>query len=40
MEIYINFTGLMWELGRDMNALLIFAEVRFAVLKDHLAAQK
>lgn len=32
MEVYINFTGLMWELGRDMNALLIFAEVRFAVL--------
>ena len=38
VEVYINFTGLMWELGRELNALLIFAEVRSAVLGHQLAA--
>ncbi len=28
VEVYVNFTGFMWELGSEMNALLIFAEVR------------
>lgn len=27
VETYINFTGLLWELGEEMGALLIFAEV-------------
>jgi hypothetical protein len=27
VETYVNFTGLMWELGDEMSALLIFAEV-------------
>ena len=27
VDVYINFTGLMWELGEEMDALLVFAEV-------------
>ena len=27
MEAYADNTGLMWELGAQLNALLVFAEV-------------
>ncbi|KAF4710180.1 hypothetical protein FOZ62_031133, partial [Perkinsus olseni] len=29
VEIYVNHTGLMWELGSDLGALLVFAEHRY-----------
>jgi lysosomal Pro-X carboxypeptidase len=29
VELYINATGLMWESGASMNALLVFAEHRY-----------
>ena len=29
VELYVNNTGLMWELGQKVNALLVFAEHRY-----------
>ena len=29
VELYVNNTGLMWQLGKKMNALLVFAEHRY-----------
>ncbi|EER02216.1 Dipeptidyl-peptidase 2 precursor, putative [Perkinsus marinus ATCC 50983] len=29
VEIYVNHTGLMWELGSDLGAFLVFAEHRY-----------
>ncbi|KAF4665339.1 hypothetical protein FOL47_004658, partial [Perkinsus chesapeaki] len=29
VEIYVNHTGLMWELGSDLGAMLVFAEHRY-----------
>ena len=29
VELYVNNTGLMWELGATMNAMLVFAEHRY-----------
>ena len=29
VELYVNNTGLMWELGAEMNAMLVFAEHRY-----------
>lgn len=28
MEVYANFTGFMWESAQEMDALVVFAEVR------------
>ena len=28
VEGFVNNTGLMWELGREWGAMLVFAEVR------------
>merc|ERR1711871_1576203 len=29
VEVYINNTGLMWEMGNELNALLVFSEHRY-----------
>ena len=38
IELYVNNTGLMWELGRKMGAVLIFAEHRYFGTSDPAVA--